>query len=74
MVEETKLPRERRRLPPPPPEIVEGMTLPTDGPGIDDFNARMYQYWDKVSLVSCPICTRTFRSAKTLNHRTLSPA
>lgn len=54
-------PRERRPLPPVPPELEDMDHLPMDGPGIDAFNQRMYQYWDKVSLVSCPICARTFR-------------
>jgi hypothetical protein len=39
MVEEAKLPRERRPLPPPPPELTED--LPTDAAGIDRFNADM---------------------------------
>ena len=59
MVEEAKLPRERRALPPPPPELTED--LPTDPAGMDQFNASMYAYWDRVSLIVCRICTRSFR-------------
>jgi len=59
MVEEAKLPRERRPLPPPPPELTED--LPTDPDGIDRFNADMFTYWDRVSLTVCRICTRSFR-------------
>ncbi len=43
MVEEAKLPRERRALPPPPTSLTED--LPTDGPGIDRLNALMYEHW-----------------------------
>ncbi len=59
MVEEAKLPRERRALPPPPPELTGD--LPTDGPGLDAFNASMYAYWDRVSCMVCSICSRSFR-------------
>ena len=60
MVEEAKLPRERRPLPPPPPELTED--LPTSPDGIDRFNNDMYAYWDRISLMVCRICTRSFRA------------
>ncbi|KAG2482453.1 hypothetical protein HYH03_018622 [Edaphochlamys debaryana] len=60
MVESQKPRREQRPLPPPPPELASGY-LPTRAEEAQEFNSRMYQYWDKVSLVACPICARTFR-------------
>ncbi|GFH10036.1 predicted protein, partial [Haematococcus lacustris] len=62
MVEEAKPnKRDRRPLPPPPPEFDTLDALPTDTQGIDEFNQRMTMYWDKCSLMGCPICGRTFR-------------
>jgi hypothetical protein len=60
MVESQKPRQEQRPLPPPPPEIERGV-LPTRLEEAEEFNSKMYSYWDKVSLVSCPICARTFR-------------
>ncbi len=60
MVEGAKPRREQRPLPPMPPELEAG-ELPSRSEDIEEFNQRMYQYWDKVSLVACPICARTFR-------------
>ncbi len=60
MVEGAKPRREQRPLPPMPPELEAG-ELPSRSEDIEEFNQRMYQYWDKVSLVGCPICARTFR-------------
>ena len=65
-VEGAKLPRERRALPPPPPEVTG--QLPTDGPGMDRFNASMYAYWDRVSCMVCSICTRSFRYSLPLQY------
>ncbi|GIL72949.1 hypothetical protein Vretimale_4597 [Volvox reticuliferus] len=60
MVEAQKPRREQRPLPPMPPELERGV-LPTRPEEVEEFNSRMYSYWDKVSLVACPICARTFR-------------
>ena len=68
-VEGAKLPRERRALPPPPPEVTG--QLPTDGPGMDQFNASMYAYWDRVSCMVCSICTRSFRYSQSTITRVL---
>ncbi|GFR40425.1 hypothetical protein Agub_g999 [Astrephomene gubernaculifera] len=60
MVEASKPRREQRPLPPMPPELEAGV-LPSSPGEVEAFNSRMYAYWDKVSLVACPICARTFR-------------
>lgn len=57
--EQQKPARERRALPPPPAELQAPLPkLPQD---IDDFNSKMFAYWDKVTLLECPGCSRTFR-------------
>ncbi|GAX82949.1 hypothetical protein CEUSTIGMA_g10376.t1 [Chlamydomonas eustigma] len=50
----------QRALPAPPQELTED--LPSEPQGIDAFNASMYAYWDRVSLIVCNICTRSFRA------------
>ncbi len=61
MLEDLKDPCDQRPLPPPPPEM-EGLTeLPKERQAMEEFNERMYEYWDKVSLVGCEFCHRTFR-------------
>lgn len=59
--EATKAPRDRRPLPPPPQEMSGGTGLPASVQAQDEFNASMSQYFDKVSLMPCGICGRTFR-------------
>ena len=61
MEEDLKEPCDQRSLPPPPPEMVGLTELPKDPAAMEAFNQRMYEYWDKVSLVDCPHCHRTFR-------------
>ncbi|KAG1674592.1 hypothetical protein FOA52_001841 [Chlamydomonas sp. UWO 241] len=65
-VEDSKPPRERRALPPAPPSLTED--LPKDGPGMDAFNSAMSDYWSKISLRKCHICTRTFRDEAYAHH------
>ena len=56
--------RDRRPVPEPPAELSE--PLPTQPVKVDEFNNKMFAYWDQVSLVGCPICGRTFRQAALL--------
>ncbi|KAF5841482.1 hypothetical protein DUNSADRAFT_12647 [Dunaliella salina] len=60
-VNSTKPRREQRPLPPPPPLLHDLEALPTSPQGIEDFNREMFAYWDKVSLMACSTCGRTFR-------------
>ena len=39
---------------------MEGV-LPKDQHGIDDFNRRMQEHYERYSLVRCPNCERTFQ-------------
>ena len=58
-MEANKLPKERKQPPPPPPELDQ--PLPTDTAGIDEFNSKMFAYYNGVSLYPCPNCGRTMR-------------
>eukprot|EP00803_Ostreobium_quekettii_P011183 evm.model.scf_2885.2 EVM.evm.TU.scf_2885.2 scf_2885:8173-8772(+) len=51
--------RDRRPVPDPPSEMLE--PLPTKQSEIDEFNNKMFAFWNQVSLVGCPNCGRTFR-------------
>eukprot|EP01023_Acetabularia_acetabulum_P047817 TRINITY_DN5041_c0_g2_i3.p1 TRINITY_DN5041_c0_g2~~TRINITY_DN5041_c0_g2_i3.p1 ORF type:complete len:467 (-),score=81.56 TRINITY_DN5041_c0_g2_i3:1644-3044(-) len=59
-VEEQKPKREQRRLPDPPPG-VDLVNLPTTPNEVQEFNSFMFNYFDKISLVKCSTCSRTFR-------------
>ncbi|KAK9862143.1 hypothetical protein WJX84_000129 [Apatococcus fuscideae] len=65
--EEWKPKRERRPVPAPPPEL-DG-DLPTNPTMIDQFNATMSDYWNKVCLTRCPGCNRTFTDEAMEHHR-----
>jgi hypothetical protein len=58
-VEAAKAPKERRPPPPPPPELDQ--PLPTTSQGMDEFNSKMFAYYNGVSLMPCPNCGRTMR-------------
>lgn len=58
-MEATKPPKERRAPPHPPPELDE--PLPTRPEEIDEFNSKMFGYYNGVSLMPCPHCGRTMR-------------
>ncbi|KAK9825103.1 hypothetical protein WJX74_008848 [Apatococcus lobatus] len=65
--EEWKPKRERRPVPPPPPEL--DADLPTNATMVDQFNATMSDYWNKVCLTRCPGCNRTFTDEAMEHHR-----
>lgn len=57
--EDLKDKKDRKDLPPPPPELSD--PLPEDAKGIEQFNQRMTDIWNHVTLVPCPKCGRTFK-------------
>lgn len=55
-----KAKKDRRALPDSPVELnLE--SLPIDEVDIEAFNNKMYNYWNKISLLECKYCKRTFR-------------
>lgn len=62
---------DRRALPCEPPEVNE--PLPTDAAGIDDFNSKMFSYYNGVSLYQCEGCGRSFNSEAFEKHRKRCP-
>eukprot|EP00803_Ostreobium_quekettii_P009892 evm.model.scf_51.3 EVM.evm.TU.scf_51.3 scf_51:20961-32029(+) len=59
--------RDRRAVPDPPPELSSD--LPMKLKEIDAFNEKMYKYWNKISLIECPICKRTFTEEAFESHQ-----
>lgn len=53
---------ERRKMPQPPSEVVD-MALPTSADAIEAFNKRAYKEYEEKTLMTCPHCSRTFKSA-----------
>jgi hypothetical protein len=66
--EAAKLPRERRQLPVEP--ACDFSQLPTTASGIDDFNARMFEHYNSVSLCQCQHCGRSFHEEVRRCHAT----
>ena len=64
--EGVKAPHERREPPPPPPELDQ--PLPTDHPGIHEFNAKMEDIFNSRSLLTCPHCRRTMNEKAFSHH------
>lgn len=83
---EQQPPGKRRPLPPPPPELADpgdpsslasstdALLLPSKPEDIDAFNARMFSYWDQVSLEGCPHCGRTFNQEALDKHKKVCSA
>ena len=42
------------------------MALPTSADAIEAFNKRAYKEYEEKTLMTCPYCSRTFKSALTL--------
>lgn len=61
--EAVKSKKECRSVPPPPPEYegFPNLALPTDPDEVLAFNNAVYSYWDRVSLLVCSICGRSFK-------------
>lgn len=57
---------ERRKMPQPPSEVVD-MALPTSADAIEAFNKRAYKEYEEKTLMTCPHCSRTFKSALALS-------
>lgn len=73
-VEGAKPAHERRPLPPPPEEMEAGGPLPSAPAEVDAFNARMFEYYDRISLTPCAHCGRTFRPDALEKHAKVSDA
>lgn len=52
---------ERRKMPQPPTEVTD-MALPTSADAIEAFNKRAYKEYEEKTLMTCPYCSRTFKS------------
>ena len=63
--EDMKPRSERRKMPQPPSEVTD-MALPTSADAIEAFNKRAYKEYEEKTLMTCPYCSRTFKSALNL--------
>lgn len=59
--EEQKPKNERRKLPKPPVDMPTDGTAPRTTEEVDDFNKKMSEHFENVSLDRCDFCGRTFK-------------